>query len=99
LLPDRLSCPGRALGFFVLITRRNHPVAVVAQDLKYKSFLAAPNDVESDDFIIDLYPVDRNPLLCLFVDRLEIYLPLGPSSRTGMSFIISPLVGTLDSHG
>lgn len=55
--------------------------AVVAPNLEYESLLGAPNDVESNDFIIDLYPLDRDPLKCLFVGRSLIYLPFVPSSR------------------
>jgi hypothetical protein len=59
----------------VFITRGNHAVPVVAHDLEYKSFLAALHDVQSNDFIIDLYPVNRDPLWWLFVGRFQIYLP------------------------
>ena len=59
----------------MFITRGNQAVSVVAHDLEYKSFLTALNDVQSNDFIIDLYPVDRDPLWCLFVGRFQIYLP------------------------
>jgi hypothetical protein len=64
----------------VFITRRNHAVPVVAHDLEYKSLLAAPDDVESNDFIIDLYPFDPDPLRCLFVGRFQIYWLFSPSS-------------------
>ena len=47
---------------------------VVAHDLEYKSLLGAPDDIESDDFIIDLYTFDPDPLRCLFVGRFQIYL-------------------------
>ena len=56
----------------MFITRGNHAVPVVAHDLEYKSFLAAFHDVQSNDFIIDLYPVDRDPLWWLFVGRFQI---------------------------
>jgi hypothetical protein len=64
----------------VFITRRNHAVPVVAHDLEYKSLLAAPDDVESNDFIIDLYPFDPDPLRSLFVGRFQIYWLFFPSS-------------------
>jgi hypothetical protein len=65
----------------MFITRRNHAIPVVTQDLEYKTLLAASDDVKSNDFIIDLYPFDRDPFQRLFVLRFPIYLPLVPSSR------------------
>jgi hypothetical protein len=41
-------------------------------DLEYKSLLAALNDVQSKDFIFDLYALDRDALRCLFVSRFHI---------------------------
>ena len=55
----------------MFITRRNQAVPVIADDLEYKSLLGAPNHVESNDLIIDLYLVDRDLLRYLFVDRLS----------------------------
>ena len=71
----------------MFITRSNQ--AVVAHDLEYEPLLGAPNDVESNDFIIDLYPFDRDPLKCLFVGRSLIYLPFVPSSRMKGAVIIA----------
>ena len=65
----------------MFITRGNHAVPVVAHDLEYESFLAAFHDVQSNDFIIDLYFLDRDPLRRLFVGRFEVYLIFAPSSR------------------
>jgi len=80
----------------VFITRRNQ--AVVAHDLEYESLLGAPNDVESNDFIIDLYPLDRDPLQSLFVGRSLIYLPFVPSSRMkGAVIAHAPMLYRTDS--
>jgi hypothetical protein len=56
----------------VFITRRNQ--AALTHDLEYESLLGAPNDIKSNNFIINLYPLDRDPLRCLFVGRFQIYL-------------------------
>jgi hypothetical protein len=77
----------------VFITRSNQ--AVVAHDLEYESLLGAPNDVESNDFIIDLHPFDRDSLKCLFVGRSLIYLPFVRSSRMKGAVIIAPEVTDL----
>ena len=65
----------------MFITRCNQAVPVIADDLEYKSLLGAPNHVESDGLIIDLYLVDRDSLRCLFVDCLQVFLPFVMSSR------------------
>ena len=65
----------------MFITRRNHAIPVVTQDLEYKTLLAASDDVKSNDFIIDLYLLDRDPVRRLFVSRFEAYLIFAPSSR------------------
>ena len=65
----------------MFITRRNQAVPVIADDLEYKSLLGAPNYVESNNLIIDLYLIDCDSLRCLFVDRLQVFLPFVMSSR------------------
>ena len=65
----------------MFITRRNQAVPVIADDLEYKSLLGAPNHVESNNLLIDLYLVDCDSLRCLFVDRLQVFLPFVMSSR------------------
>ena len=65
----------------MFITRCNQAVPVIADDLEYKSLLGAPNHVESNGLIIDLYLVDRDSLRCLFVDCLQVFLPFVMSSR------------------
>ena len=91
----RVQPPWCALGLFVFITRtktrRTHAVPVVAHDLEYKYPLAAPNNVESNDFIIDLHPVDRDPLQCLPSARRRL-----ANSRTRCSCLGS--VAVADEH-
>ena len=73
----------------MFITRGNHAVPVVAHDLEYKSFLAAFHDVQSNDFIIDLYPVDRDPLWWLVVSKF--YLPF-------VSIVTGRNIGSIDDY-
>jgi hypothetical protein len=78
---------------------------IVAHDLKHKSLFSASDHVESNDFIIDLYLLDRDPVRRLFVGRFEVYLIFAPSSRSRVlpedaqlcyMVLTPPLVDSLD---
>lgn len=83
-LPDRLSCPRCPLGRPVFITSRHQEAPVVARDLEYESLLGARDHFESNDFIIDLYHVDRDPVRCLLVGCLQVFLPFVIPLRMGL---------------